>query len=54
MRWLGLVLAIALGQVGQADSWVSQLDGKTLKGWEKRGGTGEFVVENETILGAGS
>jgi len=53
MRWLGLVLAIALGQVGHADNWVSLFDGKTLKGWEKRGGTAEFVVENGTILGTG-
>ena len=52
-RWLGLALAIVLGQAGHADNWVSLFDGKTLKGWEKRGGTAEFVVENGTILGTG-
>ena len=48
-----MVLAIALGQAAYADNWVSLFDGKTLKGWEKRGGTAEFVVENGTILGTG-
>ena len=52
-RWLGLVLAIALGQAAYADNWVSLFDGKTFKGWEKRGGTAEFVVEDGVILGTG-
>ncbi len=53
MRWLGLALTIALGQAGYADNWVSLFDGKTLKGWEKRGGTAKFVVEDGVILGTG-
>ena len=52
-RWLGLVLAIALGQAGHAKDWVNLFDGKTFKGWEKRGGTAEFVVEDGVILGTG-
>ena len=48
-----MVLAIALGQAGHADNWVNLFDGKTLKGWEKRGGTAEFVVEDGAILGTG-
>ena len=48
-----MVLAIALGQAGHAKDWVSLFDGNTLKGWEKRGGTAKFVVENGVILGTG-
>jgi len=48
-----LVLAIALGQAGHAKDWVNLFDGKTFKGWEKRGGTAEFVVEDGVILGTG-
>ena len=53
-RWLGLVLVIALSQAGHAKDWVNLFDGKTFKGWEKRGGTAEFVVEDGVILGTGS
>ena len=48
-----MVLAIALGQAGHAKGWVNLFDGKTFKGWEKRGGTAEFVVEDGVILGTG-
>ena len=48
-----MVLAIALGQAGHAKDWVNLFDSKTFKGWEKRGGTAEFVVEDGVILGTG-
>ena len=33
--------------------FVALFDGKTLKGWRKAGGTGQYKVENEAIVGFG-
>ena len=43
-----LLLSLVSTTAAQDTKWVSLFDGKTLKGWEKRGGTAEFVVENGT------
>ena len=48
--WLAATLAVTCANPGQAaskdeDGWSALFDGKTLDGWQRHGGQGEYRVE---------
>jgi len=45
---LALIIATA---ASAADTWISLFDGKSLDGWERKGGTAEYKVEDGMIVG---
>lgn len=38
-------------QLSAQDGWTNLFDGKSLKGWTKKGGTAEYKIENDAIVG---
>lgn len=53
MRTALLLAGICLGlsASAQAEEWVSLFDGETLDGWEVKGGSAEYAVEDGAIVG---
>lgn len=49
---LALLMSVLLtGSVFAAEPWTSLFDGKTLKGWEQKGGKAKYAVEDGQIVG---
>lgn len=47
-----MILGSSLGVAAQdAENWTSLFDGKTLDGWTRRGGTAEYRIEDDAIVG---
>ena len=46
-----LILLICVGGVFAAEPWVELFDGKTLNGWEQKGGKALYAVEDGQIVG---
>lgn len=46
-----LLCSLTLLFVLQGDGWVVLFDGKTLEGWEQKGGTATYAVEDGCIVG---
>ena len=45
------LLVVLCAPVFAADSWVSLFDGKSIDGWEMKGGKAEYKVEDGCIVG---
>ena len=43
--------ATAFGQQKDSSGWIALFDGKTLDGWEKKGGTADYKIEDGAIVG---
>lgn len=48
---LVLMLGLSLGVSAQKEKWTSLFDGKTLTGWNKKGGNATYAVANGEIVG---
>ncbi|MFT7235954.1 MAG: hypothetical protein ACI93L_000019 [Cyclobacteriaceae bacterium] len=46
-----LILFFGISTISIAQEWESLFDGKSIKGWERQGGTADFKVENGVIVG---
>ena len=46
-----LLATTAFGQSKDSSGWISLFDGKTLDGWEMKGGTADYKVEDGAIVG---
>jgi hypothetical protein len=46
-----ILFNVAVTPVSAADPWVSLFDGKTLKGWESKGGNAVYTVQDGQIVG---
>src|SRR5262245_13818755 len=44
-------IALLLATPAPAADWLSLFDGKSLDGWERKGGTAEYTVEDGMIVG---
>jgi hypothetical protein len=45
------LVLLSISAASADDTWLSLFDGKSLDGWERKGGTAEYKVEDGTIVG---
>src|SRR5207248_177444 len=46
-----ILLLLPISISASAADWLSLFDGKSLDGWERKGGTAEYKVEDDMIVG---